>query len=160
MRAALVFLVLWLFSVATPAHGIVNGAPSPRTPAFVPNEVIVKYKTGQSPQELQAIVAKRAMERKTVLGFIKLFFADLKQSTSKQETPETKLQRLGKTDKKAEVVSKESVFKGVADPTLKNTYLLELKQGSDVLKVVKLYETLPEIEYAEPNYTVTIRKSR
>lgn len=155
MRAAL-FLLVWLLALAQPVSAIVDGAPAPREPSFVPNEMIIKYKDGQSPDELKILVTKRAIERRTVLGFIKLFFVDLKQSTSKQKTPETKLKRLGETDKKAGVVSRERVFKETDDPTLKNTYLLKLKQGSDVLKVVKLYETLPEIEYAEPNYVVQI----
>lgn len=154
--ATLLFGLLLLFAAQT-AFAIVDG-PTPRQPSFVPNEVIVKYKNGQSPEELRALVGKRASERQALFGFFRLLFEDFRMQLQKQETPEGKLKRLEEADKKVGVVSKERVFRDVSDPTLTNTYLLKLKQGSDVLKVVELYKGVPEVEYAEPNYRVRIAR--
>ena len=37
-------------------------------------------------------------------------------------------------------------------------YVLRIPKGTTVESMVEKFQTLPEVEYAEPNYTVTIRR--
>ncbi len=146
----LLFLVLHLT-----AYALVDRNPRGQEPQFAANEIIVKYKPNQSPDELAALLQKKVMRKKTIAGFFQVFFEDVSTWIHKQETLEAKIKRLEETDKKAGVIAKKPVFSNPT-PELANIYLLTLKENSNVLETIALYKTLPEVEYAEPNHTLHI----
>lgn len=124
--------------------------------SYMPNQVIVKYRTGQSPMEISQTVVQRQEERKSLLGMIKLFIVDIKLQIQKQDTPEVKLLRIQQAEQAVGVTQHEDLFKS-QDPTLKNFYVLKLNGTMDVPQAVELLKSLPEVETAEPNYIATIQ---
>ncbi len=124
--------------------------------SYMPNQVIVKYRSGASPMELLQTVTQRQDERKSLLGMIKLFIADIQLQFQKQDTPEVKLLRLQQAEQAVGVTVHEDLFKS-QDPTLKNFYILKLSGIMEVPQAVSLLKSLPEVETAEPNYIATIQ---
>ncbi|MBI2430620.1 MAG: hypothetical protein HYV39_01245 [Candidatus Levybacteria bacterium] len=124
-------------------------------PRFVPDEVIVKYKNGQSPDDIKALIQQKHARKKTIIGFLKVFFEDLTKRIKKQETIEDKLKRLEDADKKMGVISRKQLFAN-PPPQLANIYLIKLKEKNKVLETIELYKALPEVEYAEPNHILRI----
>lgn len=146
--------ILTLIILSTLLSGITRAAElSQPTPAFAPNQLIVKYKEGHSPEELKIKISQRTSRRQTfLLGPIRLFFEDLRLRLSGQETPEKKLTRLESAAQEVGVISTEKLFKDGQGQTLANFYLLKTDGRMEVPKAVELYKKLPEVESAEPNY--------
>lgn len=120
---------------------------------YVPNQVIVKFKPGQSPQELKAQVEKRSKERQSFFGFFKFLILDIKTTLKKEETPEERKAKLEDVEKKIGVVKSEALYKGKDEKA--QTFVFTFQNGS-VEEAVTLYKSLSIVEYAEPNYKVSI----
>lgn len=116
---------------------------------FVAGQLIVKYKDGKSPDDLQSLIDQRVKERSTPVGFTVLLWKDLMLKLQKQQTPDEKLEKIIQQDLQNGVISKELLYKD--SPNLKNAYLIKFKDG-DMAKKIRIYKNMEDIEYAEPNY--------
>ena len=96
---------------------VLSQAPLP-SPAFVPDEVIVKYKSGQSPDEINDDSKKRSLEN----------FLMANGMLSQERLHETN------------------------DPVLKTFFILKLKKGVDLQKLILLLKEREEVESVELNY--------
>ncbi len=112
------------------------------------DQVLIKYRTGYSPEELQDAILERENEKNKIGGPLKIFWKD---NVLKQKSPEELLKELNRLDEKAGVISKRKLFEGTNDAIFKRHYLLELKPGSDVIEVENLYLKYNFIENTEPN---------
>ncbi len=118
---------------------------------FAPGEIIVKYKESQSPEDIQQEVNRRQESQTRFFGVGKTF-EDLSLRARGEKLPEEKLEAIKAVEKKAKVVSKKDVFEAEKDTDdLENIEVIKTKNTS-VKELEKLYESLPEVEYAEPNY--------
>lgn len=143
MRYLLLFLTFLTLSLC-----FINTTFAQAKNDFVKNEILVKYKTAQSPVELKKIIEERSNKRKTVVGFFSLFWADFKNKLKKQDTPETKLFRIQNAAKKAEVLEeKELSSSGLY------RFILKKNNAEDAARI---FTSLPEVEYAELNYIIRI----
>ncbi len=98
-------------------------------------------------------------KRSTIQGFIQYVFARIFSWNPSKNEWEIKLDRLNNADKKIGVVKKEKVFNQSDNPALKNTFLFKLNGIMSVEDAAKVYSSLPEVEYAEPNFISTIQSS-
>lgn len=157
MKNFFLFAIL-LFVFATPqtkTFALVdpNQKPTiPETQQFVADEIIIKYKPNQSPDDLAIELQKKQTRKKTIVGFFQVLFEDLSAWAQKQETIETKIQRLEEADTKAGVLEKKQLFPN-PPPELAHIYLLKLK-NNNAKEVIDLYKNLKEIDYAELNQIV------
>lgn len=152
---ATIFFALSLFlnihstaNAAVPKTDTTNNFATQPTP----NQVIVKYKKDLSPQALQLKVDDRKIQRSGAFGSIRLFFDNLKYRLNKQALPEDQLLRIQQADEKAGAKNKSRIFEG-NDENQRNLFVVEIDQGKTIEDAIRIYEALPEVEYAEPNYT-------
>lgn len=131
----------------------------PKMEPYAANQIIVRYKMGQSPEELKAIVGQRQKQSASILGMLIIFFDNLKSKLAGKELPENKLARLESADQQAGIIESRLIFES-DDPSLQNFYLLEGNGALSVTEMVKLYQNLPEVEFAEPNYTYSIMEAK
>ncbi|MDO8460932.1 MAG: hypothetical protein Q7S38_00655 [bacterium] len=117
-----------------------------------PNEIIVIYKAQQSPDELFQAIRKRQEERKNIFGALKIYFGDVLGIINKKTSPEFRLRELLAMNEKVGVSSKKLLYKDTA--TGKTTYLLKISPNINIMSAVKMYATLPEVQSAQPNYTL------
>lgn len=138
-------LAFLLFLKMPPAHA------QSADDSYVPGQVIVKYRNGQSHDELMQEVEKRKDESDDgLLSTVQFFIGNLKMRLNGQETPELKFYRLVEADLEAGVSYKKELFED--DSSLENFYQIKLNNASDVEKAVRIFRSLPEVEFAEPNY--------
>ncbi|MBM3284066.1 hypothetical protein FJY90_07565 [Candidatus Gottesmanbacteria bacterium] len=141
------FLIFNLLAINT------ANSQTPPPANYVPNQLIVKYKPNQSPQELQTQVSQRSNLGKTpLLGPLMLFFTNIRFNLTGQDSPEKKLTQLEAAAKEVGVVESQKLFLDSQDATLKNYYLLKTNGQMEVLKAIEVYRKLSIVESAEPNY--------
>lgn len=146
--------LLIFFSFSSTSLAVVRDGEIPLGERYAPNQIIVQYKPTMSPDELAAQVEVRQEEKNSFFGFFSYMWKSIVMKIKKQEGPADKLLRIQEMDNKVGVTSRDKLFKGGPQ---NSPYLLYLKEGSDVLKAVRQYETLPEVEYAEPNQILEIQ---
>ena len=161
-NARIVLLVTGLIIVGFCAAAATYAAVPSITPTEnftsqpLPNQILVKYKKDLSPQALQLKVAERTSTQTRFLGSIRLFFDNLKYRFNRQELPETHIVRLQQADSQAGAESKTRIF-DAQDENQRNLFLIKINDSKSIEEAVRIYEALPEVEYAEPNYTATIQ---
>lgn len=126
-----------------------------QTQTFSPNEVVVIFKSNQSPEELEREIGRRNETKQTFLGSLKIMLENIKLSVSRQETPETQFKQIQNVDNKASVTKRTVINQDKSSG--KTTYLLTLRENNDILKIVDMYKNLQQVEDAQPNYIRTIR---
>ncbi len=132
------------------------------TPSFaeesqvIPGEIIVKYKDGQTPEELQ----EKAQQRKSripILGGMINAVEDLSARRQGDKTTEEKIQEIKNAEEKNPVATTEDVFED-AEKKNPNSILTDVKliktenTSTSVTELEKSYESLSSVEYAQPNY--------
>src|SRR3989344_5523410 len=124
---------------------------------FVPGQIIVKYKEGQTPEDLQKEVERRKTNRKKIIiGQIQNVLEDIALAIKGEKTPEAKVQAEERTKKESKIRSGKKIFPKVKDSAqnLENIQLLEADKDVNVEDLKKSYKALPQVEYAVPNYIV------
>lgn len=158
ITAVLIFLLLLTIGSISIQLYISSSTPKdkkiyqviPKNAKYVPNQIIVTYQDGFSPEDLQ----KKAEEEKRdgVVGSL--------QNSAKiiigQQTATEELKKLNAKLEAIGVISQKKVYDS-EDPLLKNDYILYLKQGSDVRKVRQIIDKLPETITSSPNYIYTVQ---
>lgn len=131
------FFVLLIFIILMKQknYSVVRRASFPPE-KYVPNQIVVKYASGKSPEELEKAIQTQPAFFEKLLG---------------AKSPEEILQEEKDIDAKAGVVLKKKVFSS-NNPSLSRYYLLFLKSGSDVKKVQDLYLQNNFINKTEPNF--------
>lgn len=117
-----------------------------------PNQVIVKYKKDLTPQALQLKVDERKAEKSKMFGSIRLLFDNLKYKMSSKALPEEQLTRIQKADTDVGAKNKTRLL-DAGDENQRNIFVVELSEGKTIEDAIRVYEAIPEVEYAEPNYT-------
>ncbi len=122
---------------------------------YVEGEMIVKYKADLTPQQLTLAIAERKEKKESFLGGVRLFFDNLKYSLKNKETPETHFSRIQSVDENIGVIEKARISINEADNPDRNIFLVKTDKSKSVDEMIKTYEKLSEVEYAEPNYIFT-----
>ncbi|KXK11189.1 MAG: hypothetical protein UZ22_OP11002000393 [Microgenomates bacterium OLB23] len=117
-----------------------------------PNQIVVKYKKDLSPQTLQLQADQRKTTKAKLFGNIRLLLDNLKYKANKQELPEEHLLRIQQADTTAGAKNKTRIF-DADDQNQRNLFVIELDGKKTIEQAIAIYEKLPEVEYAEPNYT-------
>lgn len=127
-----------------------------QTQPFVPGEVIVKFKPGQTPDEIEENVARRENIRETpVVGALQLSVEDALTRAQGEKPPEDKLREIKQTEKRLGVIGQDKIeAAGSADSPLETVYAITARNTQSPQSLERAYEALPEVEYAEPNYTI------
>lgn len=160
MRTIVVFISM-VIGLCLMTHAAYAAVPSvtpaePFTSEPVENQIIVKYKKDLSPQMLQIKVEERKVQKSRFLGSIRLFIDNLKYRLNKQTLPEESYANIQRADEQAGVENKSRIF-DADDQGQRNLFLVTTNGNKSLEETVKIFEALPEVEYAEPNYTATIQ---
>jgi subtilisin family serine protease len=120
-----------------------------------PNQLIVKFKDGQSPEELDAEVSRRNQLAKTQDGSEKVTAENTTLASKGEKTPEEKQEALSLADKKAHIKERSLLFGKDTSSSRKNITLIKTEAGLSAEELKATYAALPQVEYAEPNYIVS-----
>ena len=113
----------------------------PATISAKTSELLVQFKKGETPHELESIVKKRKID--TPLWY------DFTLRLLRKRTPEEKMMRLEQTDTLAGVIAKGPV---VVDDEKETLYLVYLDGTCPIDCATTLFSSLPEVVHIEPNY--------
>lgn len=128
----------------------------PKDASFVPDQIIVKFRKGNSPRELEKQIKERNEKKKNVFGKLLIIIEDAGHSIKKEEDPEIRLLDLKLRLKAIGVLSWEKVYKETEDSVLKRYYLLKLEKGTNIEKTYEKLTAFYEVENIQPNYTMQI----
>jgi hypothetical protein len=116
----------------------------------VEQEIIVRYKSGLSPEELSAKIAERKKKGEAfIIGPIRVWMENMKLAFSKKEIPEVHLSIIESVEDSIAVSDIEVLFQEEGVP---NIYLVKYSSTENIERVVKMFQSIPEVEFAEPNY--------
>jgi len=116
----------------------------------VDQEIIVRYKSGLSPNELMEKVLERRKKGEVfVVGPIQVWMENMKLAWLKKEIPEVHLSTIESIENSIDVSDTEVLFQEEGVP---NIYLIKYASHENIERVVKMFQLLPEVEFAEPNY--------
>lgn len=114
---------------------------------YEPDSVIVQFKEGESPAELQQ---KAAIEKTEPTSLIDRIKSALIPSLNGTQTAEQQLNTLASVDAQAGVLVKEQLNDSASVD--QRTFVYTLDQTKSVEQVVAQYKAQPEVELVEPNY--------
>ena len=158
---------LLYFSCISPVYAVFEETPLAKE-EFIPNQIIVKFKKGQSPSDLERKIWERRKRGTKIFGLLKNIQEDLLTKIKGKETPEESLENLKNLEAKLKVVKKEHLFKTEKQKTVlgassqkkdspfKNYFLLETSPQVDTLKAIEEFQKDPRVEFAEPNYIMRL----
>lgn len=116
----------------------------------VEQEIIVRYKAGFSPEELiQKVAARKKKGEVFVIGPIRVWMENMKLALSKNAIPEVHLSTIKSIENTIAVSGREVLFQ---EEGISNIYLVKYKSPENIERVVKMFQSIPEVEFAEPNY--------
>lgn len=132
-----------------------------KEPEYVPGEVLVKFKEGIDPQAAltQAGIKPEGIGR---VHSIKPVIAKFKKDQKLEKDSDGWYWFLGKKYKEIENIPDETVFGEVyknmpeVEKSLYRSYKITLPEQITVEEAISKFKSLPEVEYAEPNYIVKI----
>ena len=143
VKTAILVVLLFLCFGWRPQPGFAVDGPQDR-------ELIVFFKEGQSPQDLYRKIEQRKKEvSDSSWNQTKFAWQDFTLRLAKKDPPEKQMVRLLQADDLAGVISKIQMFPH--DVQSKDAYLVLLNGSHTVEYATTLFNTLPEVEYAEPN---------
>ena len=120
------------------------------THSIFAKELIVAYKPGQSPDDILTINQKR---KETIQGSpiirTRYLLEDVVVRISQSLSSEEKMRRLSQIESQIGVVSKHRLH--LADDQIETIYIGKLDDTVSSAHAMTLYETLPEVEFAEEN---------
>lgn len=118
--------------------------------AHVEHEIIVRYKAGLSPDELlEKVAARKKKGELFIIGPIQVWMENVKMALAKKEVPEVHLSTIESIEGSILVSKKEALFQEEGVP---NIYLIKYSSPENIERVVKMFQSIPEVEFAEPNY--------
>lgn len=121
-----------------------------------PNEIIVQFRPEYAPHVLEPRVTERSLLQQSFAGKVQLFLENMTLSLQDKLQPEENLQHITLAEIEAGVVEKTQMF-DVAGESQENTYLLILDGTMPVADAQETFESLREVEYAQPNYLYEIQ---
>ena len=113
---------------------------------YVPGEVIVKFKEGQSPQALEQKAAAVEARGKSMLGKILNQADEFRTHFAGEKTPKEKLDEIVRAGDALNV--QETL------PSLFEDYVLIRSTDQSIARLLGGYRNLDEVEFVEPNYIV------
>lgn len=161
-------LVLFL-SASSPSHAVYN----PTTPIGsqqVANEIIVKFKPSQTPDEIrQQATDLQNQKNDGVIGAFQYYFYTFQKKAQNETTVQDTLSALEQIEKTYGITRYEQFYKPVSTPGSSITLGAEDTRDDSNLKIVKTngnkpladvvnsYKALPEVEFAMTNSIFTIQ---
>ncbi len=118
------------------------------------NQILVQYKEGYTPQEVQEKVKKReSIASQPILGNLRIAAEDTVLNAQGIPQPEVIRQQYEKANKKARLRSSRKLLKErpKRETPLKNTEVITLEQNASVENAIETYNDLPTVEYVEQN---------
>ena len=120
----------------------------------VPNQIIVKYKNGDSPDELQNLIHQRQLNnQQSIINHTATIISDLANKLSGNETPEERLNDLNLIDSKAGVTANTRIFSNNNQKAnkfgLNNIHRIRTNGKLGIDELLSIYKALPEVEYAQ-----------
>ena len=124
--------------------------PTPNT-QYADNEIIVHFAPTYAPHNLEPHVQQRDLLGNSFPGKIQLFFTNLALTLQEKPLPEDTLARMHIIEEQAGTIEKTPMF-DIKGQSQENTYRIMLNGTVDVPEAVELFESLQEVQYAQPNY--------
>lgn len=144
--------------------GLILFAPMVKAeePEVASDEIIVKYKDNQSPEDIQEFVSTRSEKQRTFIGSVQNTIENVSLRARGEKLPEEKLNEINAAQRRADVVNSQDMFTSPAiqastNSDLKDIEVVRTNGTKSINEVERIFEALPEVEYAQPNY---IRRAR
>lgn len=131
--------------------GPIQIAPLPKpikNPVYVPNQLIITYKPGGSPEQILDTINKRKKSTSTPIGFLKFQVLEFFGKITPLSAYENQLKKIQEANKNANVIKTETISVSLETPVVK----IILKDGTDIEKAIKIFQTLPQVKSVERNY--------
>ena len=141
-----------LFLLLTVLFFVTNSTPVQAQSLWphVEQEVIVRYKSGLSPEELlEKVNARKKKGEPFIIGPIRIWMENMKLALSKNEIPEVHLSTIELIEDSIAASQQEVLLQ---DEGISNIYLVKYSSSENIERVVKMFQSIPEVEFAEPNY--------
>lgn len=119
----------------------------------VPNQVIVQFEGGYAPFQLEDEIKQQSVE-KGLFHMISQIFDTIIDKPS----PQDNLVYIMKSEKDAGVVEKIRMF-DAGEESQSNTYLYTIDGSHSVEQAINIFEKVPYIKYAQPNYLYSAKKT-
>lgn len=119
----------------------------------VPNQVIVQFKDGYAPYKLESEVKQLSLE-KGLFHMISHIFENIIDKPSPHDT----LMYIMKSEKSAGVIEKSRMF-DAGEESQSNTYLYSIDGSQSVEQAIDIFEKVPYVKYAQPNYLYPIQET-
>lgn len=129
--------------------------PSSSTPRYAANQVIVKYKPGESPQDVYQRVEIRRNRSSTAFGRVQNSLQNFGAFVLGQSSAEESYNLILSQEQSLRIIDRSQIF----DPSYsggQGLFLYRADSSQTVEQLVNYFSSLPEVEYAKPNY---IRKA-
>ena len=117
---------------------------------YKPNEIIVKYKQNESPENLTQTIDLRSKRAANIIGFIQNTAENVSTTLTGNQTPETKLEKLKSVENSIKLKSRQQLKIQTESKSLSNIYLLKT-ETQDVNSLINIYKSLPNVVSVEPN---------
>lgn len=118
---------------------------------YTEQELIVHFKENSAPHILEPHAAKRDELRQTMTGRIHLFITDTVLTFQDKVPPEESLAHIAAVDDQVGALNRAPMF-DTDESSQQDTYLVTLDGTVSIETAIQAYESLEEVEYAQPNY--------
>lgn len=127
----------------------------PPTAPYVPDELVIKFREGSIPLDLQKEIENNKRISKNPVGFISVNFNSTARSIAKVKSPEEKLKNIDTQLHKSGVVKYKKLFKSDSSD-LKGYYTIYLGKSANILKVEEELGQLDYLTSSEPRFIMNI----
>ncbi len=156
MKKNSAFILLYL-AILLLSHGKFNPTYaqeiSPIQSTYEPRQVIVQFEDRYAPFQLEKEI-KRLSYEKGLLHTISQIIENIIDKPS----PQDNLVYIMKSEKDAGVVEKTRMF-DAGEESQSNTYLYTIDCSSSVEEAINIFEKVPYIKYAQPNYLYAVEET-
>lgn len=126
---------------------------------IIPGEAIIKYKEGNTPEEIEEKVDKRSEKRsKNFLGKMQVSLEDLAIKATGDTVPETKLAQIEKAEEELEVEATKRLTepKDKKETQLDSIQLVKTEDETSFSEIKSRYNSVKAVEYVLPNLKAEI----
>ncbi len=136
---------MYFFScIISPTYAVYSDTQKYDDQTQVPNQLIVKFKSGHDPSSLELKVQQRLTLNQSFVGKLQNLFSNM----INKSRPEIELQQLEKAEASAGVID----YQMLENDTTDSLFVLTTDGKKSYKQVESAFKKLKSVEYVEPNY--------
>lgn len=140
----LILIISFLGVITSRVEAVYEGKDNGQYKDYVSGEMIVKFKPGETEEQLEIKINERVVRAKTLSGRAFNQMEELRLHSEGQELPEEKLEKLVQAERNLGITKKEKIFG--------DFFLVKSDQTSSPGFFISSFSRLTNVESVEPNY--------